>query len=326
MKILYVAKHGSGDNDDEGAIGYALEQLGHEVTRVHEIRKHRTEPLRDTGRFDFCLFHKWATVSEIAELRCPAAFWYFDMIRPIDGDVTLAARSESRVRWMTDVLALPNVVAGFCTDGDWVDWGNDRAVMWKGKLRWLMQGADERYVGFGTPDPDYSGPEILFTGMINHGKRRADHVAHLRERYGDRFGVLGDGGPKYRRHGRALADVFASTSVVVAPDGPNTDRYWSNRVYLSLGLGAYLLHPRCEGLLSHYRPEELTYYDSWAHLDHLIDYALGLPSEFRRMTAKRGLERTRESNLYRHRCEELIRHVQIVVDPLRIASCKGDDQ
>lgn len=319
MKILYVARHDPQDNQDELAIGHALEQLGHEVTRVHELRRHRTEPLKDTGRFDFCLFHKWATVSEIAELRCPAAFWYFDMIRPIDGDATLSARSDSRVNWMRDVLALPNVVAGFCTDGDWVADDPHRS----GKLRWLMQGADERYVGFGTADPNYSGPEILFTGMINHGARRASHVAHLRARYGDRFGVLGDGGPKYRRHGRALADIFASTSVVVAPDGPNTDRYWSNRAYLSLGLGAYLLHPRCEGLLSHYRPEELTYYDTWAHLDKLIDYALGLPSEFRKMTAKRGLDRTMESNLYRHRCVDLVRQVQWLIDP--IGQTKGDD-
>lgn len=319
MKILYVAKHGPNDNQDEDAISHALTQLGHTVTCVHEVRRHRTEPLKDTGRFDFCLFHKWATVSEIAELRCPAAFWYFDMVRPIDGDATLSTRSESRVSWMRDVLALPNVVAGFCTDGDWV--ADD--VHRSGKLRWLMQGADERYVGFGAADPDYSGPEILFTGMINHGRRRAEHVAHLKERHGDRFGVMGDGGPKYRRHGRELADVFANAKVVVAPDGPNTARYWSNRVYLSLGLGAYLLHPRCDGLLSHYKPEELTYYDSWNHLDALIDYALELPGEFRRMTAKRGLERTKESNLYRHRCVDLVRQVQWLIDPM--SQVKGDD-
>ena len=36
MKIVYVAKHHSGDNDDEGAICYALEALGHEVVRFRE--------------------------------------------------------------------------------------------------------------------------------------------------------------------------------------------------------------------------------------------------------------------------------------------------
>lgn len=179
---------------------------------------------------------------------------------------------------MRDVLAIPRVVAGFCTDGDWVVEDRGRT----GKLRWLMQGADERTLGFGTPIPDYAGAEILFTGMINHGRRRAEHVAHLQARYGDRFAVMGDGGPKYRRHGRELADVFASCKVVVAPDGPNTARYWSNRVYLTLGLGGYLLHPRCEGLQEHYLASELTTYKDWAHLDYLIDRAIQLPEGYRR--------------------------------------------
>jgi hypothetical protein len=313
MKILFVAKHDSGDNDDENAVTHALEALGHDVDRVHELRKHRTiwqtaVLEQATHMYDFCLFFKWGTVSEIAALQCPSVFWFFDMVRPVDGDPTLSARSEHRIGWMRDVLALPKVRLGFCTDGDWVD----ADLHGSGKLRWLMQGADERTLGFGTPIPNYDGPEILFTGMINHGQKRARHIGELQDRYGGRFGVLGAGGPQRRVHGRSLADVFASTKIVVAPDGPNTDRYWSNRVYLTTGLGGLLLHPYCERLTIHYSPNELMCYLDRDELNWLIDKLLEQPDE-RRVWAINGYEACRTRNLYRHRCEQLIKEVEKVL-------------
>lgn len=309
MRILFVAKHDSGDNDDEGAVAHALTALGHDVVKVHELRKHRKpgdEDLLRARDYDFCLFFKWGTVSEIQQVAVPRAFWFFDMVRPVDGDPTLSARSAHRVQWMNDVMEY--CTTGFCTDGDWVDhWNNDPRSRRQGKLYHLMQGADERYIGFGTPIPGYDGPEILFTGMINHGQKRAAHVAHLKDRYGSRFGVLGDGGPRHRKHGRALADLFASVKIVVAPDGPNTDLYWSNRVYLTTGLGGFLLHPYCAGLEQQYSPNDLRYYHSPDDLDHLIDFFLQEDGPDGRLAwAKKGYEATISKSLYRHRCEVLI--------------------
>lgn len=306
MNILFVAKHGSGDNDDEGAVTYALRQLGHRVTTVHEMRKHRdanqTSVLQNSGSFEFCLFFKWPVVSEIAALKCPAAFWYFDMVRSVEDDPSLKARSDSRVRWMTDVLPLPNVVAGFCTDGDWVETGCPQSQ--SGKLVHLMQGADERFIGPGVT----SGPitDILFTGMKHHGRKRADHIDHLQKRWGSRFVHAGEGGPKRRVHGRELADMLCSAKVIVAPDGPCTDRYWSNRVYLTTGFGAFLVHPRCAGLERQYSDRELVMYSDRYELDEIIEYALGHP-DWRATKAANGLRATTTRHLYRHRCEELVR-------------------
>lgn len=313
MKILFVAKHGSGDNNDEDAVTYALRQLGHEVTTVHEMRRHRSTEeeamLRQSSSFDFCLFFKWDTQSEIEAVRCPKAFWYFDMVRSVEDDPTLKARSDYRIQWMRRVI--PQCLVGFCTDGDWVEyWSNNSTVFNRDKLVQLMQGADERYVGLGEPNPKHTGPDIIFTGMINHGQKRAAHVAHLRSRYGDRFAVLGDGGPRHRLHGRALADLFASVKVVVAPDGPNTDRYWSNRVYLTTGLGGLLIHPMCEGLFKHYSMNELMYYENAEHLDQVIDMVLTLSDEQRLEIRKAGLKATTDRNLYRHRCAQLIKEVE----------------
>lgn len=322
MKILFVAKHNSGDNDDEGAVTYALRQLGHEVTTVHELRRHRSMEdeamLRQSSSFDLCLFFKWDDVEAIKAARCPKVFWYFDMVRSVEDDPTLKARSDYRVEWMKRVV--PECLVGFCTDGDWVRHVNSCAVVAKtheqriqlkhGALVHLMQGADERYVGLGTPIPDYKGGDILFTGMINHGQKRASHVAKLRDRYGDRFTVLGDGGPRHRLHGRSLADLFASVKVVVAPDGPNTDSYWSNRVYLTTGLGGLLLHPFCKGLTKHYSVSELAYYASHEHLEQIIDEVCSMSDADRLRVRTVGLDAARTRNLYRHRCEDLIKEVE----------------
>ena len=37
MKVAYVARHQPHGNDDEGAVAFALEQLGHEVLRIEEV-------------------------------------------------------------------------------------------------------------------------------------------------------------------------------------------------------------------------------------------------------------------------------------------------
>lgn len=319
MRILFVAKHGDHDNQDELAITHALTKLGHEVIEVQELRRHR--PFQEdiisavkrasggSSEFDFCLFLKWEVVSEIAVVArmMPCCFWYFDLISNTD-DPTLSDRMAWRRRWFNDVI--PHCVTAFLTDGDWVEEVNGDSAGWgRPKVHWLMQGADERYVGMGESiygkHPEVSYPDILFTGTRYHGAKRADHITRLERRYGSRFGVIGENQRQSpRRHGRELADLFASCKVVVAPDGPCTDRYWSNRVYLTAGFGGYLIHPLCKGLEPHYNTAELRQYRDRDELERMIDYALECPSEIPTMRMF-GLNATVQRNLYRHRCEWL---------------------
>ena len=327
MRILYVAKHDSGDNDDEGAIAHALDVLGHRVVKVHELRRHRPhqgdiiQEIRKANGgtaegFDFCLFHKWEVISEVADVSrlMPCAFWYFDLISNAD-DHGLAERMERRRRWFDDVI--PYCKTAFLTDGDWVaKWNNglgvDPAAARGPGLYWLMQGMDERHVERrpGRDNPKYPDtPEIIFTGTRYHGAKRAEHIAQLQAHYRERFAVIGES-PRIspRRHGRDLADLFASTKVVVAPDGPCTDRYWSNRVYLTSGLGGCLVHPYCAGLvdLGHYTPDlELTTYRNRLACVDRID-ALLANQGFREGMVDRALYATVDRNLYRHRCGQLV--------------------
>ena len=303
MKIAFLAKHGCGDNQDEDAISHALRQLGHEVTCLPENSRHRNvDPglLNKLEGHDLLLFLKWPDTTSLARAAAvlPCAYWHFDMIEPVDGDPTLSARSRHRLNWCGEVY--PYVIAGFHTDGDYVNKVG-------GKLIHLPQGFDERQAAApGTAPRQPGAAPVLFTGMINHGQRRAGHIQHLQSRWGRQFAVVGDGGGRYRYHGQALAGLLQSARVVVAPSGPGTDSYWSNRVVLTCGLGGLLLHPRSSGLFFYYWPgEHLHYYLSEAHLDQLIEYYLDSPAKAEEM-ALAGHHRTLQANLYRHRCEQLI--------------------
>ena len=309
MRLLYIARMGNHDNADEDSIAYAFKILGHEVLCVDEAA---ASVLKESDirayEVDFCLIHKWGNFDTLKTISrvCPVVFWYFDMVCPIDGDITLRARSEYRIEWMNEVLKV--VTVGFCTDGDWVTYINYREG--EEKLVHLMQGMDERMVGMG--DPVIEGvPPILFMGMVNHGRKRAGHILELQTRYKDKFMVFGNAGPRRRVHGRELANLLASTKIVVSPDGPNTPNYWSNRVYLTLGLGGFLLHPHIKKLEKHYRlGEELVMYHDRDDLNNLIDYYLNVDDTSRMEVRERGLKATVERNLYRHRCSELVREVR----------------
>lgn len=301
MRVLFVARHNSGDNNDEGAIAYALEQLGHTVIYENEQRRCRNVDLASI-KADALLFLKWEDFNEIERLAeyHRMFFWYFDLVSSQED--SLSARMHTRREWMSKTMR--HVSAGFCTDGTWVRQNPDKPYYH------LPQGADELAVGFGHPQPGHA--PILFTGMIHHGQKRADHIYHLQERWGDKFEVLGDGGSRHRIHGCKLKDRLASSKIIVAPDGPVSDHYWSNRVYLTLGFGGFLLHPHCEGLREHYEiGTELQTYSSREELDDLIEYYLKDEHESERQRLMQaGYERTLKSNLYRHRCEELVKIMQ----------------
>lgn len=300
MRIIYVAKHDSGGNDDEGAIAHALTQLGHDVQCLRESMGHKAYRLLPA---DLVLFHKWADLASLHKLPIPKVFYYFDLVDwP---DPTLESRCAARRKWMAEMT--PNVALGFLSDGDWV------ARDTTGKLVWLTQGADERVAGAGMNagrctlcNASWAGTDLLFAGIgRGGGQGRVSFVEEMKSRYGRQFTHLEKG-----VHGRALADAVASARIVVAPDSPVSDRYWSNRAYLMLGFGAFLLHPYCERLTHHYQDgREIVFYRTREHLHALIHHYLPWP-DVRRQIAEAGLQRTLAEHTYTHRVRALIQTVQ----------------
>lgn len=297
MKILYIAKHLPSDNQDELAIAFALEALGHEVCRVQEYNP--IEAFKISQNYDFALFHHWRQVDQIKMLNCPKVCWCFDLIDWSD-DPTTRVRSTERVRWMAAME--PVIDLCFCTDGDWVLRNNPK------KFIRLTQGMDERVAGFGFDNlpTDIKYP-ILFAGLYNGGKRRKHHLDCLKQRYGNDFHII-DG--RQRRHGRDLANLFSQTGIVIAPDAPITANYWSNRIYLTTGLGGFILHPYSKTLVAEYEPgTDINFYHSREELNALIDHYLKnrdlIPE--RRLA---GYNKTVNRHLYRHRCAKLIETIK----------------
>ena len=179
MKVLYIAKHGSGDNDDEGAITYALRKLNHTVHCVKEPYAEAALQIRDA---DLLLFHKLERFDVIQQCDAKAkVFWYFDLVEY--PDETLKERNSVRSEWIRRATELVHV--GFCTDGDCVL--RDTT----GKLVRLTQGMDERFYGYGHRIFGQN-PPLLFAGSrsVRCGVERSSHVAELLEKYGSRMRVV----------------------------------------------------------------------------------------------------------------------------------------
>ena len=295
MKILYVAIHGDHDNKDEDSIAWSLEQLGHEVTRVPQkgVRLYFSH-VDQVPRHDFVLFHKWEDVDLISNMPFPRICWYFDLVQ--SADFTEGA-GTGRVEWAKEVERHCRLFC--CTDGDW-------ASLNPTMRKHLCQGMDERVAGFGEPTVPNVAP-IIFVGTVRYSKKRTALMELLKARYGDQFAVMGEHA-RTRLHGRALANLYASTKICIAPDNA-TEGWWSNRVWNTLGLGGFLLHPYVPKLRQMYPAESLCMYASREQLYAQIDCALN-DDDFRKQKQINGLFITQECHTYKHRCAKLIKLVE----------------
>lgn len=287
MRIVYVGKHGQANNDDEGSIVHALSELGHDVTPVQEGNKY-------TGDGDLLLFHHWNPASdELYRYDMPKAFWCFDLIH--QDEPAMHDRNERRERWAVRMEKLCDI--GFMTDGGWL------AKVGSDKLHHLTQGADGRIAGL-VYNQFAANPELLFTGIRNGGKTRESFVEEMKEHY--RGGFRWETKGVYRGQ---LRDLMLGR-IVVCPDCPVGPRYWSNRVYVALGFGAFVIHPWCWKLLDHYTGgQEIVYYHNRADLHNKIAEYRARPDEMARI-AEAGLQRTLREHLYLHRCAKLIQTVK----------------
>lgn len=304
MKILFIARHGSGDNDPEGAVAHALTELGHDVTCVHEGRV----PYAAGGGCDFALFFKWADLTTMRSLNCPRVFWYFDLVE--GDDPALRVRYDRRRTWMEQVT--PLCLVGFCTDGDWVAKNPEKLVH-------LPQGADGRVAGPGNRTLNKHGPaDVLFFGGALWGNgsycgpKRAEWGRWAFNTFRERLRIVGDCDPSQRVVRRDLANLIADSKIVLCPDTPASDRYWSNRVFLSCGFQGFVVHPECALLRQYYDfGEELVTYRSRDELKDVVEHYLDPARDGERLRiARAGYERTAEEHLYKHRCAELVAEVK----------------
>jgi len=255
MKILYLGNFDNPYSDaTEKHIRYALLQLGHEVEEVNEKNVNPDELVEK--KCDLFLFHKGGMPQEqlldvLQTMTCKKAMWYFDKVW---GD---------RLIWMDSVV--PFIDYAFLTDESWVKRHNLKNTYV------VRQGIGNENASLGKYNEKYAN-EIAFLGSV-YGQRKP-FVEALMMVYGDKFCVRND------IFGRKLYDFCASTKIIVAPKFPQDDFYWSSRVYMILGSGGFLIHPKLYGLQEEFEDgKHLVMYNSGKELGDKINYYLKHPKE-----------------------------------------------
>jgi len=307
MNILYVARHNQRpSNDDEGSIADALHKLGNKVTKIHEST--RWEAVKHTAlhNVDFALFHHPNPYNEIlgqlAAFGVPRVFWCFDLIDyPLD--TTLMERNLRRSTWAREICKKMSL--GFMTDGDWVDTECTISGRSACHLVHLTQGADHRIIGIrNRTAPPEDVTDVFMSGTIKGGGKLRNEFVEVTQAYFPTF-VRVD-----KCFRQSLAEKIANVNITVAPLHPATNNYWSNRVYISSGFGACLVHPYCNELAKQYTPGEeiIMYKDMNEYLIKIREY-LTRPKEMLEI-GHNAYQRTAKEHTYVHRCDTLLQHVE----------------
>lgn len=269
MKICYVGKHNDAGNKDEYHVAAGLRSLGHEVILRQQ------EPRVDIPEgTDLVLANHWYEC-DLEWLKTVKAFkviWFWDKVW------------RQRAVWMAKAEPVFDHI--FMSDGTFADG--------KKKLSVLRQGTGEVVSGIKS---DHKA-DIAFPGSL-YGER-LDWYMKLKTRYGSRIrhfqGI----------HGSKLSDLCESVPIILAPPFPSDDNYWSNRIYLILGHGGFLLHPRLEGMDEYTDGVHYVAYDT--DLVEKIDYYLENPG-LRNTIRILGQEKTQKDYSYTERCRKLIEEI-----------------
>lgn len=302
MKIAYIGNHNQTNSaDDEGAIAHALTELGHKVELFSEKVSF---PALVRSFPDMILFHKWNDSSLLHRINCIKVSWYFDLFQ--EDEPVLSNRNLSRKNWLLDTL--PNVHALFCTDGDMVLSYKDA---YSSKLHYLTQGVDSRLAlskKVISNVQNYAKTnktiDIFIPASVRKGTKRELFINKIKERYGHRVLHISSG--CYREE---LIDTLSSTNIVLAPNAPVRDYYYSNRVYNMLGLGSCLVHPIVWGLNHEYMLEKdyVGYNpncidDAYKVIDRMLEESL----ETKEVLVMRGYNKTLARHTYKAKVETMM--------------------
>ena len=221
------------------------------------------------------------------------ATWYFDWIGA-DGN-------GYKGRELAYGAKLKLFDAVFSTDGDTDEWYQLRGI----KRFWLPQAVPpEDRVIF---DPAHERHDLVFLGHRN-GQRRCDML----DAVGKRFDLKVCGDYKQPRlWGRAFCSAVQASKIVLGDNYLNhIPRYWSNRVYVVLAAGGFLLTPRVTGLDAQFTDgKHLVMHDGGDDLFRKIEKWLKRPRDRARI-AQNGHREVHRNHTYLHRTVELMTTIE----------------
>ena len=280
---------------DEECIARSFEEMGITVIRQEE-NEYGNQILAKIIEVkpDFVLFAKlqlandpmWL-IRELRKLKIPTVSWtfdlYFDYVR--EANVPYYAFMKADHVFTTDggheQKFAQNKINHHCLRQGIYE---PEAILMDGK-----KDIDVLFVGSDNPHHPYRGAlmkflETNYKNFVWVGRQNSDEARSLK-----------------------LNELFARAKVVIG-DSVYSPHYWSNRVYESLGRGAFLITPDVPGLENEFKYfEHLVPYTLWdfVGLKKKIDHFLTHDEE-RETIRKAGFEFTKENYTYKKRCEKLL--------------------
>ena len=320
MRIVYRGNHQPDLPADvapwstEAHLAASLELLGHDVVRNHE----QTDDWRTTveharGADLFVWTSTWGYAQQwprgeasgslrlIGE-RIPTVAVHLDRWWHLAREQQVSDRRRGHVmfecRWV------------FTADGD-----ND--ALWERygvNHRWLPPGVFGPECTPGTPNDEYRA-DVAFVGSwegyehAEHWHERRAMLDALRQNYGHRFVCWPRRGRPAVR-GADLNDLYASTKVVVGDSclAATSNRYWSDRIFETVGRGGFCVHPAIPGLVE-LLPDDMgvAYFapGDWREMIRLVDWWLA-HDDARDEARAKGQRFVREHHSYERRMQQML--------------------
>jgi hypothetical protein len=285
-----------------------LSKMGHEVIRLQENTVRTNAALRvglQSNVFVWIHSHGFMNrgtlsmkqvIQSLKNANIPTVAYHLDLYMGLD-------------RWKeyenSDYFKVEHF---FTVDKLMADWFNENTQV---KGHFLPAGVyDDEVIALEPQRVDY---EVVFVGAKNYHNDwpyRPQLIAFLRDTYKDKFLLVGRDGIGTKR-GLELNQIYSNAKIAIGDTlniGFNYPYYSSDRLFESIGRGAFTIYPRIKGLEDYYEDgKEIVFYEhgNLEDLKYKIDYYLTHDDE-REKIRKAGFERTKKEHLYSMRWEEIL--------------------
>lgn len=296
MKVLYIGSFGKLWDEEGTAKG--LEANGCTVVRMGEPGFDLNEYMSvlRKERPDFVMFAKLKVRGDIRKNVLAIAKDVNAKTVCLVPDLYFGLSREYKL-WVDPIFKADLVLT---PDGGQRDW---KTII----HRVYRQAIPDEYCYIGEPNPDKYDYDVAFVGCRNpEYPYRDELIRNLRTWYGPKFKWFGRMDSDEVR-GHELNRLYSTAKVIVG-DSVYAPKYWSNRIYETLGRCAALVHPLTEGIEEAYEPyvhfTPYTYGD-WDGLHNAIDALLDAPRT-RQDMALSAFNRTKAKHVQSVRCKELV--------------------
>lgn len=298
IKLLYIGNFSPdeyGQIPDEYLVERGLKENGVEVFTLSFRNFQAILKIIEKEKIDCCLFSLFKAEVEaelLSEVKIKKVMWTFDWMF-LERRLPLFLKQG---KLMDLVVTTEDVV-------DWSHFGLNHIC--------IRQGVDasvHKRVPF---DKKYAN-DLVFVGNL-YNQKRVDLLRKVANKYQlkvyghNYFSDLDNGGKVFNDD---LCKVYSSSKIALGVNSFIGEGYWSNRVYLALGCGAFFLTPYVEGLEDEFENyKHLVWYKTEDEMFELIDRFLKDERQ-RKEIASNGYKFVHKNYSYQKRTKKLVEEIK----------------